>query len=341
MHRMKNVASLFVLAMVALAVWLANTSAAARHPSVRGMPGGQPEKPCAQATALNPSTEPPDGVVDYAQEQRPGFPLKYIGSEQGPGDEYVWSRWSYTTREATNRGAYGVIHVLWHLASSMPVWSVDWGGDFQPHSLAWLDFDGDGSKDLLLFAGFEDYFDTRVYLWRLDTSSSLEEALVEVYANGDPYSVILDFEGDGRPEILDSGNQGREYVEDECWEYRLGDPQTVRDALGVEYRSLARGYDQFNFTYNMPDHYPSVSMKILDPIRILSIEGSSVVDVTTRYPDHLRWRLGLLREIRAANSGECLALVDSVISYLERRLVEVQSDTAPHSTSEGTCQRRH
>jgi hypothetical protein len=218
---------------------------------------------------------------------------------------------------------------------------LDWGGDFGPHSLEWIDFDGDGKKDLFFFAGFDEALATRVYLWRLDTPSPSEEALVEVYANDSEYSVIVDFDGDGRPEILDSGHPVRGQVEYDCWEYKLKTPLAVRDALAVEYRSLARGFDQFNFTYNMPEDYPSMSMKILDPIRVLRIEGSSVVDVTTRYPNHLRWRLGLLREIRAANSGECLALVDSVISYLERSLVEVQVDTPLQATPEGTYQLRH
>lgn len=246
----------------------------------------------------------------------------------------------YETKEAKNAWPYGTIHVLWDRASSAPVWSLDWGGDFQPHSLAWIDFDGDGKKDLLFFAGSEDIFATHLYLWRLKTPSFSKEALVEVYTNDNDYSVVLDFEGDGRPEILDSGHPGSEHVDHQCGEDSPEIPRTVRDALGVQYRSLSRGFDQFNLTYNLPDAYPSLSMKILDPIKVLRIAGSSVVDVTARYPDHLRWRIGLLKEIRAANSGECVVLVDSVISYLERRLAEVKPKQPLHATPDGARERQ-
>ena len=305
--------------------------------------GSQLEGQSANPRPWNPDSRPPAAVLEHAKSLRPGLALEYLGSRNTRSNDLVWSEYSYNTPTNAHNWPAGVLHVLWSLTSSAPVWSMDWDGDFQPHSHAWIDFDGDGQRDLFFFAGFEDVFATHIYLWRLQKPGYRKDALVKVYSNDNDYSVILDMEADGRPEILDSGYSGDTHVAHQCgteeWD-RPEVPDSVERALDAKYRALSRGFDQFNFTYNMPDAYPATSMKILDPIKILRIERSGVVDVTARYPAHLRWRLGVLRDIRAVNTGKCRDLVDSVISYLEKRLTQARPSGAVRPASDGEGGRR-
>jgi hypothetical protein len=240
-----------------------------------------------------------------------------------PISAYFLSTFSYENPTTENTWPYGIIYVLWHLDSSTPVWSLDWGGDFQPHSIAWIDFNGDEKLDLFCLAGFEDVSETYVYLWNFDRPVFHKEALLNVYSNYNDYSVLLDIEGDGRPEILSSGHSGDNRIEQQCGENKWDEPKvpdSVYKALKREYSKLSQDFDQFNYTGNMPESYPAWSMKILDPIKILRIEGSRSVDVTEQYPHHLRWRLEMLQTIRTANSGKCREFVDVVISYIKGRI---------------------
>lgn len=302
-------------------------------PSVQATLDKQLEEQFSNPGIHRAGAPPPATVYEQAKKLHPSLELKYMGSSSTPTNDYVWSEYYYETPFASNQWPYGFIHVLWHLNSSQPIWSMDWGGDFQPHSRAWIDFDGDGQRDLFFFAGFEDVFATHLYLWRVRKNGFRSDALVEVYSNDNDYSVLVDMDNDGRPEILDSGHTGNDHVEYQCGEQEWDKPaipESVRSALATEYRKLAKEFDQFNFNYNMPDAYPVFSISILDPIMIFRIEMSKVVDVTEQYPDHLLWRLNMLLEIRKANSEKCVELVDSTISYVEGRLAKVRSNQALH-----------
>jgi hypothetical protein len=280
-----------------------------------------------------PGAPPPQQVLNRAMQFHPPLELQYLGSASTPSNDYVWSEYYYETEGSENKWPYGIVHVIWHLNSTEPVWALDWGGDYQPHSRAWIDFDGDGQKDLFFFAGFEDVFSTYVYLWRVKKNRFSARALVKIYSNDNDYSVLLDMDKDGRPEILDSGHSGDTHIENHCGENEWDGPEipsTVHAALESEYRSLSRSFDQYNFTYNMPEAYPAWGMRILDPVKILQVEKAGLVDVTERFPHHLQWRLNMLSEIRKANSGRCLWLVDSVISYISGRLAKVRPNQALH-----------
>jgi hypothetical protein len=314
---------------IAGAVTAANPVATAARDKLDSQPAGRFLYP----EVGKPGGPPPQQVLDRVKQFHPALDLRYLGSASTHSDDYVWSEYHYETVGSENRWPYGNVHVLWRQNSVEPVWSLDWVGDYQPHSRSWIDFDGDGQKDLFFFAGFEDVFSTHIYLWRVKTNRFSPNSLVKVYSNHNDYSVLLDMDRDGRPEILDSGHAGDAHIEHRCGDDEWDVPEipaTVQEALAIEYRALSRSFDQYNFTYNMPGSYPAWGMKILDPISILRIEKAGLVDVTERFPDHLQWRLRMLSEIRRVNDGKCLDLVDSVISHVSGRLAKARRSQALH-----------
>lgn len=260
---------------------------------------------------------PPHAVFRCAQELRPGAKLEYRLTIEEPDTRYRWSEYSYESIHG--KPSYGVVHVLWRPDTAIPIWGIDWPGDFQPHSKVWLDLNGDGLKDLFFFAGYEDAFSTYLYLWNVHSNSFSRDNLLLAYKNENDYSVLIDIDHDGKPEILDSGHSGREHVDHYCVPNDLRSPEIpgdVEEKIMTEYWRLAGIFDRFNFTYNMPKHYSILNMFIFDPIKIYKFDGTSLHDVTVRYPGHLKWRLMILKRIRTANQGECRPIVESAIDYL-------------------------
>jgi len=260
---------------------------------------------------------PPRAVFRCAQALRPWAKLEYRFTDDELDTRYRWSEYSYESIDG--KPSYGVVHVLWRSDTATPIWGIDWPGDLQPHSKVWLDVNGDGLKDLFFFAGYEDVFSTYLYLWDVHSNSFSRSNLLLAYKNENAYSVLIDIDHNGQPEILDSGHSGREHVDHYCVPNDLRSPEIPSDVgenITSEYRRLAGIFERFNFTYNMPEHYPIFNMCIFDPIKIYKFDGTMLRDVTVYYPDHLKWRLTILKRIRTANQGDCQPIVQSIIDYL-------------------------
>ena len=265
---------------------------------------------------------PPHAVFQCAQALRPGAKLEYLVTLEEFDAQYRWSKYYYESIDGTP--SYGMVHVLWRTDTSTPIWGIDWFGDFQPHSKVWLDFNSDGLKDLFFFAGQENIFSTYIYLWNVQSDSFSTSNLMLAYKNENSYSVIIDMDNDGQPEILDSGHSGKEHINHNCFPSDFSPliPDDVKKDITSEYWRLAGKFDRFNFTYNMPEHYPIFSMCIFDPIKIYKIDGTVLRDVTVQYQNHLKWRLMVLERILPANHGDCQPMVESVIDYLSNLLME-------------------
>lgn len=244
---------------------------------------------------------------------------KFNKSEITPIKDHVWSVYSYTSKKK-NR-PYGYLYVLWNQVTSNAVWALDWFGDFQPHSISWLDFNNDGKKDLFFFAGFEDVFSTHIYLWNVKTSKFDAKNFIKAYSNWNDYSVVLDFENDGHQEILDSGYSGNERVDIYCGQDEFERPlipAEVKSKMANEYRKLAGSLDEINFTYNLPEIYPVWAIGIFNPFRIYRIENSKLIDVSHTYLNHLQWRRDMLNDIRKVNKEPCSRLVDKAIKHIDK-----------------------
>lgn len=263
---------------------------------------------------------PPAAVTQQAQSFRPGEHLEFSDTQLFPGAPYQWSRYMYDNK---GKWPYGSVYILWRSDTSTPLWGIDWPGDFQPHSLAWVDFNQDGHPDLFFYAGFEDVFSTHIFLWQGESKGFSPANLKEAYKNENDYSMIMDIDHDGHPEILDSGRMGDEHREDPCSDNEVGYidiPPLIRSAMTEKYHELVGRFGRLNYTYNMPESFPMFNLNIFAPIKIMRIEGTEAKDVTSQYPEQLRWRLGILKKIRAANEGACQQYLDPAIDYLRKRL---------------------
>lgn len=275
----------------------------------------------SMAVAKGDKSSPPDIVLQQAKTVHPNITVKYEfnNTKITPIQDHVWSTYSYTSKE--KNGAYGFIYVLWNQVTSKAVWALDWSGDFQPHSLSWMDFDGDGKKDLFFFAGFEDVFSTHIYLWNIKTPKFDTKNFIKVYSNWNDYSVVLDFENDGHQEILDSGYTGNEHVDISCGQDEFETPlipPEVKNKMINEYRKLTGSLNKINFNYNLPEIYPVWAIGIFDPFRIFRIVNGKLIDVSHNYSNHLQWRRGILNHIRKVNKEPCSQIVDKAIKHIDK-----------------------
>ena len=173
-------------------------------------------------------------------------------------------------------------------------------GDFGPHTFSWIDFDNDGDKDLYYLIGFEDVFESRLFLNQINTINKL--AFKEVYNNDIAYCAIVDFNKDGVPEILNQiqNIDSEDYVLAEAWEYELEEKERIE--ISKEYDRIIGRFDQCNFDYNMPKNYKDFSISISSDVNILAIVNDTVADVSHNYPEHFCFRKSILQNIN--NAGE-------------------------------------
>lgn len=185
----------------------------------------------------------------------------------------------------------GIIIVDHSLAFNKMVWSyIDRYSDFPPHTFSFLDFNGDGKKDLYTFAGFEDVFNTNLFINQ--TGSDRKEPFKLVFSNGLSYCPLFDFNHDGIPEILSSTNE----IEDLPLEGQRF-TNLANTLIMKEYDKIVGSFNQYNYDYNMPSTYKEFSLELFSDVKILSINSDSIVDVSHQYPDHFKFRIQVLNEI--------------------------------------------
>lgn len=169
-------------------------------------------------------------------------------------------------------------------------------GDYGPHTFSWIDFDGDGDKDLYHLSGFEDVFASHLFLNQINTDT--DTAFTAVYTNELAYCALVDMDKDGIPEIL---NQVQ-ILDPEApltsteWAYELETAQNR--AIAAEYDRIVGTFDESNFNYNMPDHYKKFAIGISAEVNILTVMNGRMTDVSKNYPDHFCFRNDLLGHIK-------------------------------------------
>lgn len=282
--------------------------------------GSTPEVNQTVTTVVEYFEPLPPAIQSTAKDSNPKSDYIYRESQIVQSGQYVWSRFEYETTSAENKWPYGSTFVLWNKASMLPIWSLDWRGDFQPHSIAWIDFDGDGQLDLRLLAGEEEEYSTFIYLWRVKGDQFGSDSMKKVYQTMNDYSVILDIDHDGRPEILDSGHSVQTRPKLMCSQEgrELLIPRKLRAEIAREYH---RGVGKFNyFNFGLPGSDEAWSLKLFDPFNIYSLADGQLNNVTSKYPKHIKWRLSVLRQIRKANPVACAHQLDELIAYNQRQL---------------------
>jgi hypothetical protein len=185
-------------------------------------------------------------------------------------------------------------------------------GDFGPHTFSWVDFDGDGDKDLFHLIGFEDVFESRLYLNQINTNPS--HPFKMIYENNIAYCALVDFNKDGIPEILNQIKKEEEGYADynPALNYEMDDEQ--KEKIVQEYDRIIGDFDKCNFDYNMPNHYKEFSIVIHADVNILSVKNDTIVDASENYPDHFCFRADILKNVK--NAGE---LIKPWLSELENK----------------------
>lgn len=261
-----------------------------------------------------PDTARVDSVAMEALRARyAGRRVSGTGGEAVPGTRFraSWFRYDTPGRE----DGYGAIVAVWTADEGRLVWTLDHPGDFPPGQLAWLDADRDGQTDLFFISGEENVFETYLFANRTHRNPpSPDSAFALAYRSGNDYTTLLDLDGDGSPELIDSGHPGEEHVEsEECMDQPP--PSTTVAEAQREYARRAGPFDAANFKYGYESFAP-VTLHLLDPVRILQLREGRVQDATGRFSEHVRWRIGVLQGYRDASSGECRAHIERIIRHL-------------------------
>lgn len=204
----------------------------------------------------------------------------------------------------------GTIIINPELKFNQLVWSnMDLVSDFPPHTFYFIDFNGDGEKDLIQYSGFEDVFDTEIFINR--TKGNNRELFRSVFRNDINYSSIIDLDHDGSPEIIN-------VIDQVGWSPTPGYniPQSTIALIEKEYDRIIGQYDQFTFRYGMPKVYKQFAVNLMDDIEILKISGDSIINVSSQFPSHFDFRLKALSTIKV-ESDEMKSWISKLIEKAE------------------------
>ena len=185
--------------------------------------------------------------------------------------------------------------------------------------------------DLFFFAGFEDVFSTYIYTANYSErlgSGYNQSNFLESYSNENEYSVLINLKGEKQPLILDSGYEGNENRSGtSCFENqsdlaimnenRLNITDSIKKEIVNKYREVSEKLDKYNFDYNLPEAYPLFNTFILDPIKLYKIDGHELKEVTSNYPEYLKWRIKILKQIQDESSENCTPNIERTIKHLE------------------------
>lgn len=188
--------------------------------------------------------------------------------------------------------------------------------ELRPHSMGLADFDGDGRRDIFYYAGADEVFETTVLVNRMARDGFAVSNFALGYRDDHSYDPVLDFDGDGKPELLRpaTGSDAQDDSDDapSCAEAMFDGP--LRDEVRAEYFRLAGRFDSLNFRYGGTS-YPQMNLFMLDSIRIMSLADPDR-RVTKRFRRHLDWRIGILKKVRELAPAACQPRLDGLMGYL-------------------------
>lgn len=183
-------------------------------------------------------------------------------------------------------------------------------GDFGPHTIKLIDFDGDNRDDLWVLAGFEDVFSTELFLNRIDSQQFSLTNFVPGFSSQDVYATLLDFNKDGYPEIMfPKGPVTNEGMSDQYIEKAncLSFSDEVIQLAMEEYYRLVGKFESANFDFNLKS-YPAFSLFIDSNVEILSKYPKNKF-VTNEYSNHFNWRRDLISKRISESDEGCKKII--------------------------------
>jgi len=180
--------------------------------------------------------------------------------------------------------------------------------DYPPHTEVRNDLNADGIADYFYLTGSEDYANTCVYLGE---KKGAKKTFKLVYEDKDAYDVILDLNGDGKPELLAPEIPKSNGLEDICPVDAI--PNDLREKTTRLYEKWAKGFESYNFTYEMPAFYPVYNLFLPYKVKIYSFQKNGLRDVTRRMKDYLELKTEVLNALLSSTSTtpECKAVCES------------------------------
>ena len=172
------------------------------------------------------------------------------------------------------------------------VWYYFDKSDFPPHTFTFIDFNNDGNKDLYMYSGMEDVYNSKLFINQINNNRKAPFKLI--YENNHSYCPIIDIDKDGTPEVL---NTNRIYGnEDIIPLYEI--TKENKEKINREYDRIVGGYDKYNFDYNMPKHYKEFLFNISADVNILKVKSDSMIDISLTYPEHFCFRSKIIDSLQ-------------------------------------------
>jgi hypothetical protein len=219
---------------------------------------------------------------------------------------------TFSYKSEHGRTPYGYGFGVSHSESKQLLWIHLIPGDYAPHHFQWMDFDGDGRHDILLYFGEEDVFQTQVIFNRLAADRFAMTNFAVGLEIDHAYAAVVETPGDGLPSLMmPSEPRGEPELETRC----LSDSgmERLREIVAPEFRRISGRFSALNADDPMPE------MFLFETVRFVNLRDGWWNDVTERHFEHLRWRIDTLRTLRSAVRPECSDAFERLISDLERQ----------------------
>ncbi|MCA9458612.1 MAG: VCBS repeat-containing protein [Nitrospira sp.] len=288
--------------------------------------------------------DPPMSVLERAQLIMPDVELRHVETSKQSDGEFMLSSYSYSEFDPTI--LLGAVYVIWNINTSNPFWGFNVPGAWwHLNVLKWIDLNGDGLNDLFFIVPGEEWDSIQVYLRNGNSLDfSTDNFLLSYSTSFRAYSLIVDLNLDGQPELLEAG-----YYYDRQSVYALllcamadGEveetfpgqkgktqppglleiPSEVEKEISKEFTRVTAGFERFN---NWPETYAWISAVLFGPFKISQFQNQMALNVTSQFPTQLKWQIHMLKKIRAANPQSCHNLIDSRIAYFSQLLGVTQS----------------
>jgi hypothetical protein len=259
-----------------------------------------------------PKTESPPSIQEQVQRVTPGLQLEFDPKRVDASGPYALHRFSYRSR---GPWPYGEGFAVVSPRSKIVLWVYLHHGDFPPHEIRWARFDEDDKPDLFFHAGYEDVAGTYVFVDNVAADAFGLTNFIPEYENKEVYAVVLDFEGDGRPELLEP--EAWSDVMDDCASEFQAFERSSRE-LREEYQRLAGPFDSWNLKFGVPED-PQFALSLFERVTIKNVARGTE---TEQIREHMRWRVRTLLSAKPRLSASCRERVDGIVAYLEETLGE-------------------
>jgi hypothetical protein len=100
-------------------------------------------------------------------------------------------------------------------------------------------------------------------------------------------------------------------------ENQISVTKSVIEEIRSKYSKVTGSLDKYNFDYNMPESYRLFNTKLLYPIKIFKIKDQESIDVTSQYPEYLKWRISILKKVKKDSPDKCVDNIEGTIKYLQ------------------------